>query len=295
MRCRSSDGADIAWIAALVEDVKMSKVIGVIGAVGLAALVAACSSANESKTCNGGCLCFTTPQDCPVGCYPAHRKTDSGSVFYCGNGPLPDAGTGCVPVNHRVAGSICPSERGPGTVVAPGCQETSGPVVPGCNQDSDCRSGANGRCQVFGGPACDYFCSYDNCTSDSDCSGNVPCACRASSADATANTCQTASNCRVDTDCGSGGFCSPSLVNNNCQCFSESFCTAADQGSCAETGPDGILKAVPCSCGGNCGHGFFCHTAKDGCLDDSDCGGGLCTFDLNAQAWVCAQGCIGPI
>jgi hypothetical protein len=42
-----------------------------------------------------------------------------------------------------------------------------------------------------------------------------------------------------------------------------------------------------CSCGGDCGHGYFCHTPKDACLDDSDCAGGTCNFDLTSKAWMC--------
>jgi hypothetical protein len=85
-----------------------------------------------------------------------------------------------------------------------------------------------------------------------------------------------------------------SLVNNPCQCASASFCRPGENG-CSETGPDGVTKQVPCACGGNCGHGYFCHTAKDSCLDDSDCAGGICTFDLTGQAWICVTVCIGPV
>jgi hypothetical protein len=65
-----------------------------------------------------------------------------------------------------------------------------------------------------------------------------------------------------------------------CQCQSQSFC--------------GASTAPGTSCNGNCGHGYFCHTPNDRCIDDSDCGGGLCTFDLTGQTWVCVSVCIGP-
>jgi hypothetical protein len=71
------------------------------------------------------------------------------------------------------------------------------------------------------------------------------------------NTCLT-SNCRVDADCGAGGYCSP-----------------ADNVS---------------SCGSVLG--YFCHTASDMCLDDSDCTGSgmgpqVCTYVPTAGHWEC--------
>ena len=191
-----------------------------------------------------------------------------------------------VPVNHRSASSACPQGRGAGVSSIPAnCLQSSTRVA--CTRDSDCGSGANGRCLQDLGPACGYSCSYDDCTDDADCSEKAPCACRSSTSATAANTCATDSNCRVDADCGHGGFCSPSLLDNVCQCFSERFCQADAGSSCSETGSDGVTKSVPCSCGGNCGHGYFCHTAKDTCLDDSDCARGTCNFDLTSRAWMC--------
>jgi hypothetical protein len=50
-------------------------------------------SAPKSTECEGGCLCFRSPQECPTGCYPSYTASVDGSVpqFFCGNGPLPDA------------------------------------------------------------------------------------------------------------------------------------------------------------------------------------------------------------
>lgn len=191
------------------------------------------------------------------------------------------------PVNHRAASVACPQSRGAGVSSIPAtCSQDSTRIT--CTQDSDCDSGANGRCLQELGGACGYGCSYDECAGDGDCAGSVPCACRASGADTAANTCATDSNCRVDADCGVGGFCSPSLVGSVCQCTSESFCRPDAGGSCSEIGPDGVAKAVPCSCDGNCGHGYFCHTAKDTCVNDSDCATGTtCNFDLTSKAWMC--------
>ena len=198
-----------------------------------------------------------------------------------------------VPANHRLAGSACPQDRGGGvSAVSTFCSQSS-PLVGICTGDDTCTTGTNGRCLQGPGPACNYGCTYDECYGDSDCAGNIPCACRSSASDSAANTCATASNCRVDTDCGPGGFCSPSLVGSICDCISEAFCTPGEA-SCSETDTNGVTVQVPCLCSGNCGRGYFCHTAKDGCIDDSDCTDGrTCTYDLTSQSWMCA-GCVIP-
>ena len=261
---------------------------GVIRLVGfwlLTACVSSCSSTNESKVCNGGCLCFTTPNDCSgPGCYPTYLESATGEVtFICSNSPVPDAGLQHVPANHRVDGTACPQERGESNqgVGIMGSQDGSA-VVLECAFDSDCLNGTNGRCLSAAGPSGSFSCSYDECSSDSDCSGNVPCGCRSSTLSAAANNCATESNCRVDADCGLKGFCSPSLVNKQCQCQGAVFCT-----------PSQLTQST--SCNGNCGHGYFCHTPKDSCLDDRDCGTGNCSYDLTSQAWVCTSVCIGPL
>ncbi len=94
---------------------------------------------------------------------------------------------------------------------------------------------------------------------DTDCPTGETCACHGSPYTfGEGNTC-LASNCRVDSDCGSGGYCSP----------------AYNTGSC------GSLL------------GYFCHTPKDQCVDDSDCGidggGGLqvCTYASSVGIWQC--------
>lgn len=195
------------------------------------------------------------------------------------------------PVEHRAAGTVCPPQRAMGiSDIGPACSQGSELAsLVHCTQDSDCTSGANGRCLQFPGPACNYGCSYDECSADSDCTGNAPCVCRSSSADTAANTCESGSNCRVDADCGPGGFCSPSMLGGLLFCDSYSFCPSDGGGSCSETGPDGVTKAVACECPGNCGQGYFCHTPKDRCRDDGDCAMGSCIFDLTSQSWMCAQ------
>ncbi len=289
-------GVDFAFSFRMLNPLRRAIVIRVIWSLLLGAVTVSCSSTNDTQVCAGGCLCSTTPQDCPSGCYPTYQKTDGGSTFVCANFLPTDAATSRVPANHRLSGSMCPQGRSAGVSEIPAsCLQSpsSLSIIPDCTQDSDCTAGINGRCLHGGGPACLYGCSYDDCSSDSDCSGNAPCACRASISDNGANTCATESNCRVDADCGPGGFCSPSLVNNACLCSSESFC-APGQGGCSETGPDGTTTQVQCLCSGSCGHGYFCHTPKDSCLDDGDCARGTCSFDQTSQTWMCSV-CIGPL
>jgi hypothetical protein len=97
-----------------------------------------------------------------------------------------------------------------------------------------------------------------------------------------ANSCETESNCRVDSDCGPRGYCSPSQVEAFCMCPSAALC--GDSGaSCSANG-----KPVPCECGDACGHGYFCHTRDDTCVDDSDCPDGTCNYDTVVKRWTCA-------
>jgi hypothetical protein len=203
----------------------------------------------------------------------------------------PDALGARVPQNHRASGALCPVDRGPGSTTAPYCATDGGPstaAVNGprlCAGDADCTAGTNGRCFLNGGPVtdCGTRCSYDACAQDSDCPSNQPCACRASATDTAANTCLTGGNCRVDDDCGAGGYCSPSQVNNFCFCPSTALCQDGS-GSCSAGN-----QPVPCACGDACGHAYFCHTKRDSCVDDSDCTGGqTCNFDTVNGVWDCA-------
>jgi hypothetical protein len=196
-----------------------------------------------------------------------------------------------IPASHRPQGSVCPQQRGAGllSLSAP-CAPDAGPQTQ-CWLDADCTAGTNGRCFGGGPMACMSSCSYDNCLSDSDCPSSVPCDCRASASDTAANTCMTGSNCRVDADCGPGGYCSPSLVGVFCACVSTAFCNPDAGGGCYEGNSDGTWTQVPCACGDSCGHGYFCHTPQDTCLNDSDCSNGsTCDFDLPSQTWICT-GC----
>jgi hypothetical protein len=146
--------------------------------------------------------------------------------------------------------------------VGTSCTTTRG---PGCAPSSDgpcvssdCDAGENGRCTPFLSFPC--ACTYDQCFQDSDCPPKTPCLCRATASDSSANVCLTGSNCAVDSDCGPNGFCSPSITN-----------------TCIFT------------------H-YFCHTAQDSCINDSDCSAlkfSACMFDEQAGRWQCEQ-CFAP-
>ncbi|HVZ88830.1 MAG TPA: hypothetical protein VHG72_17805 [Polyangia bacterium] len=212
----------------------------------------------------------------------------------CGRQSLtasPDAETTRVPSNHRASGLFCPAGRGPGSTTASYCATDGGSTTAAitgprlCAADSDCTAGSNGRCFLNGGPVadCGTSCSYDGCAQDTDCPNDEPCVCRASAADSAANICLTGGNCRVDSDCGAGGYCSPSQVNDFCFCPSPALCP---DGSTLCSAGD---QQVPCACGDACGHAYFCHTKRDSCTDDSDCPGGqTCNFDTVNGIWDCA-------
>lgn len=175
-----------------------------------------------------------------------------------------------IPVYHRAAPATCPPKRGPGTsgVVVngmpgfPACPMPPSPTTVCCSSDSDCDAGTNGRCTGSNsGPLpSGNQCTYDECFIDSNCPSGTPCICRSSPTDNTANVCVTGGNCVVDSDCGSGSYCSPSPLLN----------------SCDDPGP------------------YYCHTAADTCVDDSDCfvdGGAsfFCAYDPKARHWGCSE------
>jgi hypothetical protein len=214
----------------------------------------------------------------------AGMNSHDGSNASCPSiGDASPVAPGRVPTNHRASGSACPAQRAPVTEIACGCPDagTNEITLPDgsvclcgrCGQDSDCTAGPNGRCYLE--------CSYDECFQDSDCEGGAPCTCRASAASPVPNFCQTGSNCAIDSDCGPGGYCSPSLVNGRCACFSSRLCP--DSGaSCSDS------NTAACECGDPCSHGYFCHTPCDTCTDDSDCGGsGTCNYDWLDHRWEC--------
>lgn len=187
----------------------------------------------------------------------------------------PDAGSSAdasaprVPQKHRASSSVCPSERGASGADAGQCDDAG---FCECSRDADCTAGSNGRCEFA-------RCYYDDCFSDSDCPNNRVCQCRGSASDLWPNTCETTGNCRVDADCGPGGYCSPSHVGDRCVCLSAVLCSDASH-----------CSPGPCVCGDSCGHGYYCHTTSDTCIDDNDCKtGGTCSYDTLSQHFQCAS------
>lgn len=183
----------------------------------------------------------------------------------------PDSSDAEVPLNHRPKPADCPSQRGPGPPGQPYYVQGVAPIPPvdagGCSSDSDCKSGVNGRCfpNEWGGSS---GCSYDECFTDSECPAGATCLCRSSSTDNTANACVPPGNCTVDSDCGPGGYCSPSWETCN--------------------------RPTP----------YYCHTKRDTCITDSDCyvvdasecyiaQAPPCEYDPQAQRWQCALHCCG--
>jgi len=158
-----------------------------------------------------------------------------------------------VPLYHRPDDSQCMAP-------APAGQCSSGGQGPGtgmCTEDSQCTTGTNGRCNNDGPlPGCS--CTYDSCASDTDCQSGQLCACHgAGYSQGAGNTC-VPGNCRVDSDCGAHGYCSPSTSSS--------------------------------ACGGVTG--YYCHTAPDTCVNDTDCtnsGLDACEWSTTDGRWECTM------
>jgi hypothetical protein len=73
------------------------------------------------------------------------------------------------------------------------------------------------------------------------------------------------SNCQVDSDCGPGGFCSPSRFDINSS-----------------------VDAIGVLGGGMILSGYFCHTSEDYCVNDSDCDTIECVSEQGCQSVDCA-------
>jgi len=94
----------------------------------------------------------------------------------------------------------------------------------------------NGRCFPWEGLVSEGGCSYDECFADSGCGAGTPCICRSSATDNSANVCDVGGNCAVDSDCGKGGYCSPSVGGYFCHtvadlCVNDSDCPSPDAGT----------------------------------------------------------------
>ncbi len=219
-----------------------------------------------------------------VACGGATTMIDAGDAGDAGHAGIDGAADQRIAANHRAAGSVCPQTRGSAEPDLEACAPDGGFLS--CVQDTDCTAGANGRCLAVGPIACGTACSYDTCSIDSECPDNQPCVCRASSTGWTANSCTTGGNCRVDADCGPGGSCSPSQVDNFCFCPATALC--GPDVACSTCAPGGPCMSVPCACGDSCGHAYFCHTRQDDCVDDSDCtNSDTCNYDTLSNRWTC--------
>ncbi len=167
---------------------------------------------------------------------------------------------------HRATAAACDGVR----PVTPDPNPTNHPFIK-CTKHSDCTDGKNGRCT--GNPHDGWQCTYDLCQADADCKGGQG-LCECGGGFRSDNDVCLDTGCHVDADCVptsaacGTGFCSPSL------------------GSCGHYG-----KAV----------GYFCHTAKDECTNDSDCAGegqfGMapyCKYEPSVGHWKCStQECAG--
>lgn len=164
-----------------------------------------------------------------------------------------------VPRVHRAAAAPCDTTRPP----SPGLESPNPGAM--CTSDAECTSGLNGRCTGNGHDG--WRCTYDECTKDADCvepgtgKGGL-CACE-NGFHSDNNVCLFVGNCRIDADCGSGGYCSPTL------------------GDCGNYSPFDA---------------YYCHTAADECVDDADCGGAgaYCAYSAIKGHWSCSSmNCVG--
>ncbi|HEX7509299.1 MAG TPA: DUF6599 family protein [Polyangia bacterium] len=178
------------------------------------------------------------------------------------------------PLQHRSTPASCPSQRGPG----PSCANT---MCSSCSSDPQCIDGKNGRCFPWEGLVSLGGCSYDECFTDSNCGLRTPCLCRSSPTDNNANMCDVGGNCAVDSDCGPGGYCSPSME------------------TCYSTNLEAVVE------GRNYGgpNPYYCHTAADLCVNDSDCASldagtattsscptyTPCAYNAQSNRWECTQ------
>jgi len=198
-------------------------------------------------------------------------KIDAGRDAH-DDAPTPPADTGVdackprVPDRHRPSATACSATRPPGYNAVAGVD--AGIAGAQCTSDSQCSDGGvNGRCTV----ASHFFafCTYDQCTTDSDCGPSSVCFCGAElppPEGRNPNECIPAM-CLVDSDCGPGGYCSPSP--NPCSI------------------PGGNFAGITA---------FDCHTANqlcsDECASNSDCkdAGHNCEWRSSPTGWACQLG-----
>ena len=195
-----------------------------------------------------------------LGLASAHCSTGSLTII---NGVDGSAPPGSPPLQHRAAAVTCSHDRSPGYNAPPpppGSPDAGLPASYGCSSDAQCTDatkGSNGRCTQ----SRITDCTYDGCFADADCGGSV-CQCGVAGGTQRAGHSCVKGNCRVDAECGTGGYCSPTF-DFGCGSFS------------------GIV-------------GYYCHSAKDGCRNDSDCSGsgpkgqgdGYCAYNPTVAQWA---------
>jgi hypothetical protein len=174
----------------------------------------------------------------------APQSFDGGSDDVCGRQGA--GATNEVPHEHRAVATACnPSSQPP---VPDG-------GAPACTTDSDCATDGG---FTFYNTCVHGVCAFDQCLTDADCPSGV-CACSSNYYGGNAlyhpNLC-VPSNCHVDSDCGAGGYCSPS------------------RGYC------GVFE------------GFYCHQPADTCVDPTaDCascsGTNACVYTPEVGRFVC--------
>ncbi len=163
------------------------------------------------------------------------------------------------PAASRPVAVECSRERPPGK---PSAEPNDNPE---CKVDADCKAGINGRCnEHYGGHGFQFSgCDYDRCFSDAECGGGV-CTCSPHG-----NYCNPPGNCLVDSDCGRGGFCTPTNGED-------------PEGAC------GTVQA------------YFCRTPKDECVTDEDCAKAgaprkTCTYGRTIGHWLCIDNQMCPV
>ena len=292
--CSICDGTDSGTGGAISSSGGVVSYGGVSGSSGRGGVGGASGSGGSSVICflppcappscpgsyvvapSNDCDC-SGPCGCPCGCWTCVPVSESPDASTRKDASVSDgpstAGGAKIPLQHRSTSVSCPSQRGPG----PSC---TGTMCSSCSTDSQCTAGVNGRCFPWEGQVSRGGCSYDECSSDSNCGAKTPCLCRSSSTDNSANMCDVGGNCAVDSDCGPGGYCSPSME------------------TCYSTNPEAMVE------GRNYGgpNPYYCHTASDLCTNDSDCAlldAGTattsplaytpCAYNVQDERWECTH------
>jgi hypothetical protein len=173
-----------------------------------------------------------------------------------GGGSDASSGDSAVPAQHRPNPVPCAQAPLPPEPTIPDAGLAPSEHFD-CRHHADCTAQPRGRC-VYAPPdpptdPGGTRCLYDVCQNDTDCPQASLCQCGA-----LANTC-LAGGCRVDSDCGAGGYCSPTV----------DLC--------------GVAVA-----------GYYCHRPTDACIVDSDCAGlpERCVADTSGT-WKCRPvGCL---